>query len=415
MSAGIVVIGAGQAGGRAVEALRANGYTGGVTLIGAEPHLPYQRPPLSKEMLLDTASERIDWVRPAGWYEAQNVVVQLGSEAVRIDREAKRVMLRHGAPIDYDQLVITTGAAARQLSITGFDHPRCFTIRTLEDSRALRRLMVDGARIVVIGAGFIGLEAAAAARSHGCRVTVLEQGPRVMARGVPACISEIYQRLHRQHGVDLRLDVRITAITGEDVACVHLADGTYFDADAVVVGIGVVPRDELASDAGIVVDNGIVTDDHGRSSDPLVWAAGDVSRHWNPLLGRTVRLESWQNAQNQAIAVGRNLAGHDTIYAEVPWFWSDQYGINLQITGIPTPGAVEVVRGDLDAMSGLLFEVVDNRLRCAIGLNAARDLRLAKQIIGLDVDVDPEALADPAVKLVDLYRAMKSRSEIPTT
>ncbi len=409
MSHGVVVIGGGQAGGRAIEALRGNGFTGPISLVGTETHLPYERPPLSKEMLLDKASDRVDWVRPAAWYAEQNVDLHLDATATSIDRATHEVALQDGRKLSYDHLILTTGATPRTLRIPGGDHPRCLTIRTLEDSQALRRFLVPGARIVVIGAGFIGLEAASAARAQGCAVTVLEMGDRVMARGVPARISDIYAALHRAKEIDLRLGVAITAIAGSDDApFVQLANGAVVHADAIVVGIGVVPNDGLAAACGLEVDGGIVVDAHGRTSDPAIYAAGDVTKHFNPFLGHSLRLESWQNAQNQAIAVARNIAGLDTAYAEVPWFWSDQHGVNMQITGLPDTDTTEIVRGDLDGCNGLLFQLTNGRLVCAIGLNAARDLRFAKQIISLGVTVDAAALADPAIKLSDLYRTLKA-------
>lgn len=408
MTDAVVVIGGGQAGGRAIEALRGQGFAGSITLIAAEGHLPYERPPLSKEMLLDLGSEKIDWVRPASWYAEQGVVCRLGVAASRIDRAARRVELGDGSTVGYDRLILATGTTPRRLTIPGGDHPAVLTIRTLEDSAALRPVLASGGPIVVIGAGFIGLEVAAAARAHGCAVTVLELGDRVMARGVPPRISALYAGLHRDKGVDLRLGASVVSIGGAaDRPVVHLADGSAIEAACVVAGIGVVPQDGLARECGLAVENGIVVDDHGCTSDPAIYAAGDVTLHDNPLLGCRLRLESWQNAQNQAIAVARNIAGVDTVYAEVPWFWSDQYGVNLQITGVPTPGAVEVERGDLDGFAGLLFQVQAGRLVCAIGLNAARDLRFAKQIMSLGGMVDAARLADPTVKLADIAKALK--------
>ena len=402
---GIVVIGAGQAGGRAIEALRGSGFTGPITLIGAETHLPYERPPLSKEMLLDPASTRIDWVRPAEWYEQHAVTLRLGVVATAIDRAARSVRLSDGSFMPYDQLILATGTSPRRLS---FDHPACLAIRTLEDAARLRPFMAAGKRIAVIGAGFIGLECAAAARGHGAEVVVIEQGQRPMARGVPARISAIYADMHRAHGVDLRLGSQLLSIDGPAGAPVlHLADGSAIAADIVVVGIGVLAADDLARASGLAVDGGIVVDEFGRTSDPAIWAAGDVTRHFNPLLGQHIRLESWQNAQNQAIAVAKNIAGIKTVYAEIPWFWSDQYGVNLQITGLAQEGATEIERGDIDAHGGLLFQVVDGRLVCAVGLNAARDLRFAKQIMQDGGAVKAAELADPAVKLADIAKRLK--------
>ena len=404
----VVVIGAGQAGGRAIEALRGNGYAGPITLIGAERHLPYERPPLSKEMLLDPTSEKIDWVRPADWYATNGVDCRLGVTATCIDRAAKTVALSDGGAVGYDNLILATGASPRPLTIPGGDHPACLAIRTLEDSERLRPFMQAGKRIAVVGAGFIGLECAAAARLHGADVVVLERAPRVLARGVTPRISELYAGLHRSKGVDLRVGVDLVRIDGPaDAPVLHLADGAAIAADVVVVGIGVIPEDGLAKSAGLTVDGGIVVDEHGRTSDPAIWAAGDVTKHWNPLLGQLIRLESWQNAQNQAIAVAKTIAGVETTYAEVPWFWSDQYGVNMQITGLTVEGAEEVVRGDLDGFAGLLFQLVEGRLVAAIGLNSVRDLRFAKQIIQLGGEVSAGELADPAVKLADVAKRLK--------
>ena len=391
----VVVVGAGQAGGRAIEALRTQGYRGRITLVGAEVHLPYERPSLSKEMLLDLAHERVEFVRPAAWYADHAIDCRLGITVAAIQRDANCIVLDDGSIVPYGALILATGTTPRRLP--GIDNDRVLTIRTIEDSLALRPHLVAGAKVVVIGAGFIGLEVAAAARSHGCAVTVLEAAGRVMARGVPERISQIYAKLHRAHGVDLRLHAGVAEVS--DVSQ---------EADIVVVGIGVIPNDALASDCGLAVDNGILVDARGRTSDPHIYAAGDVTRHYNPLLDRALRLESWQNAQNQAIAVARNIMGEAFDYAEVPWFWSDQYGVNMQITGISDPDAVIVERGSLDAHAGLLFELVDGKLGAAVGLNAARDLRVAKQIISLGRPVDAAALADPAVKLNDIYKALKS-------
>ena len=405
---GVVIIGGGQAGGRAIEALRGNGFAGAVTLIASERHLPYERPPLSKEMLLDPASTKIDWVRPAEWYAAHGVECRLGVSAVSIDRAGKRVALSDGTTTGYDTLILATGASPRPLNIPGGDHPACLAVRTLEDAARLRPFMVAGKRIAVIGAGFIGLECAAAARGHGADVMVLERAPRVLARGVPTRISDLYAGLHRAKGVDLRLGVELLRIDGpDDAPMLHLADGRAISADVVVVGIGVIPEDGLAASAGLTVNGGIVVDEYGRTSDPAIWAAGDVTRHFNPLLGQSLRLESWQNAQNQAIAVARNIAGIETVYAEVPWFWSDQYGINMQITGIAGDDTHEVVRGDLDGFAGLLLQISGDRLVAAVGLNAVRDLRFAKQIIQLGGAVSAAELADPAVKLADVAKRMK--------
>jgi NADPH-dependent 2,4-dienoyl-CoA reductase/sulfur reductase-like enzyme len=407
---GIVVVGAGQAGGRAIEALRQGGFAGSITLVGDEPHLPYERPPISKEMLAPGGEQAVAWVRPAEWYDEVDVTRRLGVRATRIDRESRALVLDDGSVLPYGVLVLATGARPRALPVPGADHPACLFVRTLEDSAMLRPVLRPGAHIVVIGAGFIGLEVAAAARNAGADVSVLEVGQLVMARGVPIEISEHYAAMHTAHGVTLHFGAstdRIEDLNGR--AVVHTADAQALAADAVVIGIGVVPNTELAEAAGLDVANGIQVDAQGRTSDPAIYAAGDVTSHPNALYGQMLRLESWQNAQNQAIAVARNILGADKDYAEVPWFWSDQFGHNLQIAGLPGPGDEIVGRGILGEGAALRFHFREGRLVAAIGLDAARDLRFAKELIALGGDVPASVMADPTTKLADLLKAARAR------
>ena len=408
MNIPVVIIGAGQAGGRAAEALRQGGHAGPITIVGDEVHPPYERPALSKEFLADADLAKIAWIRPGPWYAENDITLVTGRRATRIDRARKTVALDDGTSLTYGALVLATGARPRLLLLDGADHPRVTYLRTIDDSRKLLPRLGPGGRITVIGAGFIGLEVAAAAHARGAEVTVLEIGEQPMARGVPALVGAFYADLHRAKGIDLRFGASIGRISDADgQAVVELGSGETIRADAVVVGIGVIPNDGLAAEAGLEVDNGIVVDAYGRTSDPVIYAAGDVTNHLNPRLGRRVRLESWQNAQNQAIAVARNILGAETEYAEVPWFWSDQFGVNLQIAGIPEAGDEVIRRGMLGEGPALFFHVRDGKLAAAIGIDSARDIRFAKEIIALGGKVTPAELADPSIGLANIHRALK--------
>jgi NADPH-dependent 2,4-dienoyl-CoA reductase/sulfur reductase-like enzyme len=409
----VVIIGAGQAGGRAAEALRQGGHAGPITVVGDEIHPPYERPALSKEFLADTSLERIAWIRPAAWYAENAITLVGGRKAVRIDRAAHAVELDDGRRLAYGALILATGTRPRLLPLEGADHSRALYLRTIEDSLKLYPWLKPDAHIVVIGAGFIGLEVAAAGRKAGAKVTVLEVGTLPMARGVPALVGGFYADLHREQGVDLRTGVTVQRIQDvEGKAGVVLGDSEVLVADAVVIGIGVLPNVELAEEAGLAVENGILVDAHGRTSDPAIYAAGDVTNHDNPLLGRRIRLESWQNAQNQAIAVARNILGAETAYAEVPWFWSDQFGLNLQIAGVPGPDDQVVQRGHLGQGPVAFFHLRAGRLVAAIGIDSGRDIRFAKEIIALGgVGVTAEQLADPGVALAQIHRALKQAAK----
>jgi NADPH-dependent 2,4-dienoyl-CoA reductase/sulfur reductase-like enzyme len=406
--AAVVIIGSGQSGGRAAEALRLGGHAGPVTLIGDESHPPYERPALSKEFLNDASLERIAWVRPAAWYAESRITLLRGRKAMRIDRAQGAVELDDHTRTAYRWLILTTGTRARPLVLEGADHPRVSYLRTIEDSQRLQRCLGEGARIVVIGAGFIGMEVAAAAAARRCAVTVLELADSPMARGVPPLLGAFYADLHRERGVDLRTSTGVRRITDDNGrALVHTDNGDAFPADAVVVGIGVVPNVELAASAGLEIENGIAVDEYGRTTDPWIYAAGDVSSHFNPLLGRRVRLESWQNAQNQAIAVARNILGAAKPYAEVPWFWSDQFDSNLQIAGIPQPEDEVIRRGVLGRGPVVFFHLRGGKLAAAIGINSARDVRFGKEIIALGGAVSAAELADTSIGLAGILSALK--------
>jgi len=399
-----VIIGAGHAGGRAAEAMRALGFAGRILLIGDEPHLPYERPPLSKEAL-QGKPEFAAPMRPADFWVEKEIECRLGTRAVAIDPAAKTVTLDSGAVEAYDKLLLTTGGAVRTLAVPGADLGNIFTLRTLDDSRAIDAALTPDARVVVIGGGFIGLETAASARLRGCAVTVIELADRLMARAVLPEISETFLKLHRERGVDVRLKTGVARLDGgRAVEGVVTSDGTSLSADIVVVGVGIVPDTALAEAAGLAVDDGIVVDAFCRTSAPDVFAAGDVTSHFSPVYGRHVRLESWQNAQNQAIAAARVMCGEETAHAEVPWMWSDQFDAKLEVAGLPERWDTVVARGDPEGRDYMLFQMDGARPVGAMSVNQPRDMRFARRLLQSGKEVDPAALADMGVSMRDLAR-----------
>lgn len=412
----IVIVGAGQAGGWAAATLRSEGYAGRIVLIGAEPHPPYERPPLSKAVLKGEARPEHTHLMPPDTFAGLGLDHRAGVRVAALDREAHEVVLADGERVGYDRLLLCTGGEARPLEVPGGELDGVLTLRTLEDAERLKGRLSEGARIVVIGGGWIGLEVAATARQAGAGVTVIEAMPRLCQRGVPEAISDYLRRLHTGHGVDVRLgsgvrqisrSLRDSSQSDEEAGTVagghlhvHLTDGTTLDADTVVAGIGLVPSVELAERAGLDTDHGgVVVGPDTRTSDPLILAAGDVAVADNPWAGRRVRLESWQNAQDQGVAAAKAALGQDVRHEPLPWFWSDQYDVNLQIYGVPRPEHEVVVRGNPEEGPFLVFFVEGGRMRAAMGPNGGRELRLTKRIIEREVAVDPVALADPTVPL----------------
>ena len=410
VTGGVVIVGAGQAGGRAAETLRSEGFTGRITLIGDEVERPYERPSLSKEMLLDTSAETIAWLHEPNFYAEQDIALKLGVAAVSIDRDARRVMLSDGTGVDYGVLLLATGARVRTLPIPGAD-AHCHYVRSLEDSRALRTKLTAGKRVVVIGAGFIGLEVAAAAIARGCEVVVIEAADAPLGRVAPPMLQDYYRSLHADKGVSFRFGAQVVGIAPQGEGAVVTTDtGETFPADIVIAGIGVIPNAEIAHAAGLACDRGIVVDEFGATEDPYILAAGDVARHHNPLLDRSILLESWQNAQNQAIALARNIA-RDTDpvpYAELPWFWSDQYGINLQIYGLLEEGGAFAVRGDPASAQWLMTQIVDGRIVFAAGINAARDLRPMRELIKLGAPASRADIEDTSIATAELLRRARA-------
>lgn len=397
----IVVIGAGQAGASLVAKLRNLGFDGQITLIGEEPAPPYQRPPLSKAYLLgDMALERL-YLRPESYYADQKIDLRLGQPVLGIDPAARRVALS-GETLAYDALALTTGAIPRRLPAQiGGGLAGVHLVRTLADVDAMAPEFVADRRVVIVGGGYIGLEAAAVAAKKGLKVTVLEMAPRILQRVASRETSDAIRALHQAHGVDIREGTGLAQIAGTTrVEGVVLSDGSRIDADFVIAGIGIAPATALAEAAGLILDNGIAVDAQGRSSDPHVWAAGDCASF--PWRGQRLRLESVQNAIDQAETVAANMLGAGKTYDPVPWFWSDQYDLKLQIAGLNT-GHDRVVVRDGSARShwyfrGGTFIAVD-------ALNDPRAFMVGKRLLEQGRSPDPALLADPDSDLKALMRA----------
>jgi 3-phenylpropionate/trans-cinnamate dioxygenase ferredoxin reductase subunit len=399
----MVIVGAGECGTRAALALREAGYEGPVTLVGAERHHPYERPPLSKQAIV----AEVPVPKPIGGADRLaelRIDFLSGREAAAVDRAGRRLRLSDGADIGYDRLLIATGARPRRLPVPGADGPSVAVLRTLDDAARIRAGLGPGRRLAVIGGGFIGLELAASARVLGAEVAVVEALPRLLTRGVPAAIAAVLQARHVEEGVTFHFGAGVAAI-GE--AGVVLADGSTIAADLVVVGIGAAPDTRLAAAAGLAVENGVAVDATLATSDPAIFAAGDCCSFPQGLYGgRRVRLESWRSAQELGTLAAGNMLGRAEPVASVPWFWSDQYDLGLQIAGL-AEGAVLEARRELGGGAFVLFHLgADGRLLAASGIGpgtaVAKDIRLAEMLIARRAAPPPAALADPAVNLKKL-------------
>ena len=397
------MVGAGHGAGQVAASLRQKKYPLAVTMIGEERWLPYQRPPLSKKYLAgEMPAERL-YFKPASFYEAEDIEVRLDTRVTAIDRDAGQVVTGDGARVPYDHLVLATGSRARSFDAPGSDLDGIHVLRGIDDVDAIRRDFAQGARLAIVGAGYIGLEVAAVAAMAGLQVTVIEMADRVMSRVVSPEISAFYERIHREHGVDLRLSSTVQGFSGDGrVDGVILGSGECLPADLVVVGIGIVPNVELAEACGLAVDDGIVVDDHCRTADPRVYAIGDCTRHPNALLGRDLRLESVHNALEQAKTAAANICGDDARYAEIPWFWSDQYDLKLQIAGLAQDYDQAVIRGDRDAGTFSCLYLREGRLIAIDAINRPKDFIQAKPLIAAGATIEPGLLADDSRALKDL-------------
>ena len=400
MSETFVIIGAGVAGVRAADALRNEGFDGRVVLIGAEAHLPYDRPPLSKDVLLGARSVGDIHLHAEGFYDSSAIDLRVATAATRLLRRERRVVLATGDTLTADKVLLCTGGQPRRLEVPGCGLAGVHCLRSVDDALAIRERLRDAARVVVVGAGWIGAEVAAAAGELGCHVTLLELAPIPLARVLGDELGRAYAQIHRDRGVDLRTGVGVARIDGrERVRAVVTTDGRTVPADLVVVGVGMQPVTRLAEEAGIAVRNGILVDERGETSVPGVFAAGDAANRLDVRTGRHVRMEHWQSAQRHAVATAGAMLGRREAFREVPWFWSDQYGIGLQMAGDPA-GADDVVRrGDVEDLSFAAFYLRDGRLVAAVGVNRPRDVRAAMKLIETGEPVDRAALADASVDL----------------
>jgi 3-phenylpropionate/trans-cinnamate dioxygenase ferredoxin reductase subunit len=397
------IVGGGLAGATAAQTLRDEGFDGEVVLLGDEPHRPYERPPLSKEYLQGKSPRDKVFVHPEGWYAEHDVDLRLGVSATGLDLQARRLLTSDGASVQYDSLLLATGSSPRRLAVPGADLDGVLYLRRLDDSDRIRAAFAAGPRVVIVGAGWIGLETAAAARVAGLSVTVLEQSAAPLARILGSRMSAVFSQLHRDNGVDLRCGVTISELTGTSgrVTGVRLGDGTEIEADLVLVGVGISPETSLAETAGLAIGNGISVDEHLRTSDPDVYAAGDVANAFHPLLGHRLRVEHWANARRQGAVAARSMLGQDAVYARLPYFFSDQYDLGMEYTGYVDPGEVEdvVVRGDLPGRQFVAFWLVDGRVRAGMSVNVWDATEPVEQLISTGRRVDAALLADPDVPL----------------
>ena len=400
----IVIAGAGQAAAQAVQSLRTGDYTGALTIVGDETSLPYQRPPLSKAYMKGEFEEERLYFRPAAWYEDNRVEVMLGARATAIDRAARILHLEHGAELAYDALILATGSRPRKLACSGAGLENVHDLRTIADVERIRQQMVAGRRIVIIGAGYIGLEAAAVARQMGLDVTVLEMAPRILARVTSHVMSAFFAAEHAAQGVRLLTQASVSHLEDKDgaVCAAVLADGTRLPAELVLAGIGILPNEELARDAGIACSNGILTDRDGRTSDPRVLAAGDCAARPLVHYGRTGRLESVHNAIEQGKLAAAAILGQPRPAEDCPWFWSDQYDLKLQIAGLSHGHDQIIVRGNPKARKFAAFYLRTGTLIAVDAVNSPPEFLASKKLIIAGAKPDPARLADTSIPMKDI-------------
>jgi len=398
-----VIAGAGLAGAKAAETLRAEGFDGPVVLIGDEEERPYERPPLSKDYLVGKAERETIYVHPENWYADNKVELRLGSPVTAIDRAARQVALADGSSVGYAKLLLATGSSPRLLTVPGADADGVLYLRRAADSDQIKTVLASASRIAVIGAGWIGLEATAAARMAGVEVTICETAGLPLLRVLGPEVAPVFADLHRAHGVDLRFGVQVEEITtaGGRVSGVRLADGGHIEADAVIVGVGIVPNVQLAETAGLEVSNGIVVDAALRSSDPDIFAAGDVASAYHPVLGRHIRVEHWANALNQPQAAARAMLGQDVSYDRVPYFYTDQYDLGMEYAGYVEPGGYDqvVFRGDKNRREFVACWLSGGRVLAGMNVNVWDVNDAIQDLVRGGQTVDPAKLADPGIPL----------------
>eukprot|EP01013_Petalomonas_cantuscygni_P009107 TRINITY_DN21880_c0_g1_i1.p1 TRINITY_DN21880_c0_g1~~TRINITY_DN21880_c0_g1_i1.p1 ORF type:complete len:390 (+),score=66.40 TRINITY_DN21880_c0_g1_i1:122-1291(+) len=380
------------------------GYTGELTLVGEEPALPYQRPPLSKAYMKGEFAEERLYFKPAAWYADNNVELVLSTRAIAVNRTDRKVELEHGGHLDYDALIIATGSRPRRLPIDGADLEHVYALRGLADVERIRPQMVAGRSILIVGAGYIGLEAAAVAQQMGLKTTVLEMAPRVLARVTSPVMSEFYETEHRRQGVDIRTITSLSKLEGKDgaVTAAVLSDGTRLDADIVLVGIGILPNEELAKDAGIACNNGILVNRDARTSDPRIFAAGDCASRPLVHFGRAGRLESVHNAIEQGKLAAAAILGKPRPNEDCPWFWSDQYDLKLQIAGLSAGYDQIVVRGSPEDRKFAAFYLKNGTLIAVDAINSPPEFLASKKLIMSGAKLSADILADTSISMKEI-------------
>lgn len=401
-----LIVGGGQAGAKAAEALRAEGFEGAVSILCEESELPYLRPPLSKDFLQGKAERASVFVKPPEWYRDNDIDLVLGNAATELDRTHRSVVLADGSRRRYDKLLLCTGSSPNLLTVPGAELDGVHYLRRLADSERIRARFADATRLVVIGGGWIGLETAAAARAAGLDVTILEAAPLPLLGVLGPQVAQLFAALHRDHGVDVRCDVEVERLIGQDgrVVSVTLGDGLSIPTDMVIVGVGISPNVSLAKDAGIDVDNGVLVDEHLQSSDPDVFAAGDVANAFNRSLDRHVRVEHWANAEYQPAIAAQGMMGRTAVYDRLPFFYSDQYDLGLEYTGYAGPDDYDrvVFRGDVAAREFIAFWLSGHRVVAGMNVNVWDVSKQIEAIIDAGLPVDVGRLADPSVSLEDV-------------
>mgnify|MGYP001825067069 FL=1 len=399
----LVIVGAGHGAGQVVASLLQKKFEGRVTIVGEEKWYPYQRPPLSKKFLSGALPAERLYFKPESFYDTPSVDVVLDTRVTAIDRDACTVSTASGSSYAYDRLVLATGSRPRLLAVPGAELKGIHYLRGIDDVTGIRAEMAAGKRMAIVGAGYIGLEVAAVAATAGLDVTVIEMADRVMSRVVSPELSDYYQDVHGRNGVALRLSTGVVGFTGDErVAAVQLDDGGEIDADIVVIGIGIVPNVELAADCGLQVGDGIVVDDHCRTSDPCIYAIGDCTWHPNSILGINLRLESVHNALEQAKTAAANICGDEMTYAQVPWFWSDQYDLKLQIAGLSQGYDQVVMRGDPASNAFACLYLRGGALIAIDAVNSPKDFVQSKALIAAHAVIDPAVLADTTIELKNM-------------
>lgn len=402
-----VIVGASLAGAKGAEALRTEGFEGRIILIGEEAARPYERPPLSKDYLMGRTERDTIYVHPPGWYAEHDVELRLHTRVAAIDPVGHRVSVERGDPVGYDKLLLATGSSLRRLPVPGADPHRVFYLRRIEDCEQLRLTLRSAPRVAVVGAGWIGLEVAAAARTLGAQVSVLETAELPLLRVLGREMGEVFADLHRDHGVDLHMGVQVAAVTGEgrQVTGLQLGDGSHVDADVVVAGVGVVPNTDIAERAGLAVDDGILVDVHLRTSDPDIFAAGDVANAFHPALGKHIRVEHWFNAMHQPVTAAKSMMGVESVYDKMPYFFSDQYDLGMEYSGYVEPGGYDqvVVRGDRRRREFVAFWLKDQVVLAGMNVNVWDVTDAIQTLVGAGRRVDVTKLADVDVPLAEVF------------